>query len=58
MVKKKLYYTTDEVADICRVTKETVREWIKDGKLHGIKRGRSYLITEEDLKSYLEEAHG
>lgn len=52
------YYTTDEVADICRVTVETVREWIKDNKLNGVKRGRSYLITEEDLKTYLGEKHG
>lgn len=52
------FYTTDEVAAICRVTKETVREWIKDGKLNGIKRGRSYLIPENDLKNYLEAQHG
>lgn len=52
------YYTTDEVAAICRVKKETVREWIKDGKLNAIKRGRSYLIREYDLRNYLEEAHG
>ena len=52
------YYTTDEVALICRVKKETVREWIKDGKLCGIKRGRSYLISENDLRVYLEAQHG
>lgn len=55
---KAIYYTTDEVADICRVKVETVREWIKDSKLKGIKRGRAYLITEQDLKDYLEEQHG
>lgn len=52
------YYTTDEVAKICRVKKETVREWIKDGKLPGVKRGRSYLISEYDLRNYLEVRHG
>lgn len=52
------FYTTDEVAAICRVKKETVREWIKNGKLNGIKRGRSYLIPEVDLKTYLEVQHG
>lgn len=55
---KAIYYTTDEVADICRVKVETVREWIKDNKLKGIKRGRAYLIAEQDLKDYLEEQHG
>lgn len=52
------FYTTDEVADICRVTKWTVREWLKAGKLKGIKRGRSYLVSEASLKEYLEDQHG
>lgn len=52
------FYTTNEVAQICRVTKETVREWIKDNKIKAVKRGRSYLIAEEDLKEYLRETHG
>ena len=52
------YYTTDEVAEICRVTVWTVREWIKAGTLAATKRGRSYLISEFDLKRYLESKHG
>lgn len=52
------YYTTDEVAAICRVTVETVREWIKDNKLVATKRGRAYLISQTDLKRYLEARHG
>ena len=51
-------YTSDEVADICRVSVFTVREWIKAGKLVGVKRGRGYHITEADLKKFLEERHG
>lgn len=52
------FYTTDEVAVVCRVTKETIREWIKAEKLPAVKKGRSYLISEDDLKTYLEEQHG
>lgn len=52
------FYTTEEVAEICRVTKETVRDWCRTGKLKGTKRGRSYLIAEDDLKEYLEAQHG
>lgn len=52
------YYTADEVADICRVTVWTVREWIKADKLVGTKRGRAYLIAEQDLKDFLEDRHG
>ena len=59
MAKPKVtFLTADEVAAICRVTVYTVREWIKAGKLNAIKRGRSYLITEEDLTAYLKEKHG
>lgn len=53
-----VFYTTDEVARICRVTVWTVREWIKDNKMSATKRGRAYLISETDLKKYLEEKHG
>lgn len=52
------YYTTDEVAEICSVTVETVREWIKGKKMVGVKRGRAYLIKEVDLKKFLEERYG
>lgn len=52
------YLTADEVASICRVTVWTVREWIKEEKLKGVKRGRRYLIDEEDLRTYLKEKHG
>ena len=55
---KTKFYLTDEVAETCRVTKETVREWIKDGKLVAVKRGRKYLISEEDFKNFLEVRHG
>ena len=52
------YYTSEEVANICRVTVWTVREWIKADKIKGIKRGRSYLIAESDLRDFLETKHG
>lgn len=53
-------YTVDEVAAICRVTKWTVREWLKDPShpLVGIKPGTIWLIPEPNLKQYLEAKHG
>lgn len=51
-------YGVPEVAEICRVTEATVREWIKSGKLKALKPGRSYLIDEEDLRFFLKEKHG
>jgi len=56
-MKEKLY-STDEVAAITGRTIETVREWIKEGKLPATKRGRSYNINESDLKKFLEARHG
>ena len=59
MAKKKVkYYTTDEVAQITRVKKETVREWIRTDKIVAVWAGRSYLISEESLKTFLGEKHG
>jgi excisionase family DNA binding protein len=51
-------YTATEVAEICRVTVETVRAWIKEGKLKAKKPGREYLVDEVDLREFLEEKHG
>lgn len=53
-------YTVDEVADICRVTPYTVREWLKDPNhvLVGHKPGSKWLVTETALKTYLESTNG
>lgn len=51
-------YTCPEVAEICKVQPETVRQWIKDKKLPASKPGREYLIDEEDLRAFLKEKHG
>ena len=55
-------YTAEEVAEICRVSPWTVREWLKDDKhpLVGFKphvRSR-WLIPESNLKKYLETTNG
>lgn len=53
-------YTTEEVAEICRVTKWTVRQWLSDPDhpLKGIKPGAFWLIPEANLKAYLETTNG
>jgi excisionase family DNA binding protein len=42
-----------EVADIARVSVETVRYWIKQGKLPSIRPGRRRLVRREDLEGFL-----
>lgn len=53
-------FTVDEVAEICRVTPWTVREWLKDKShpLNGIKPAARWLVPESNLKNYLETLHG
>ena len=48
------FYTIPETAQALRVTPQTVRAWIKQGKLKGQRIGRPILITENNLKEFLQ----
>ena len=47
------FYTIPETAKALRVTPQTIRAWIKQGKLKGQRIGRPILITENNLKEFL-----
>ena len=47
------FYTIPEAAQALRVTPQTVRAYIKQGKLKGQRIGRPILITENNLKEFL-----
>lgn len=47
------FYTIPETAEALKVTPQTVRAYIKQGKLKGQRIGRPILITENNLKEYL-----
>lgn len=47
------FYTIPEVADTLRVTPQTVRAWIKQGRLKGQRIGRPILITERNIMDFL-----
>lgn len=47
------FYTIPEAAQVLRVTPQTVRAYIKQGKLKGKRVGRPILITENNLKEFL-----
>ena len=47
------FYTIPETAQALRVTPQTIRAWIKQGKLKGQRIGRPILITENNLKEFL-----
>jgi excisionase family DNA binding protein len=52
------FYTVQEVASILKVTKETVRAWINEGKLEAFKAGRSWRIRHSSLRDLVREQYG
>lgn len=45
-----------EVATICRTSPETVRFWIRSGRLPSVRPGRRRLISRADLNQFLERS--
>jgi len=46
-------YSLDELSKILEVSKVTLRGYIEQGRLKAVKVGRSYRVTEEDLREFL-----
>ena len=47
-------YTLEEVCDILKVTKRTMYNYIKAGKLKAVKMGKYWRVTEENLRAFVE----
>ena len=47
------FYTIPETAQALRVTPQTIRAWIKQGRLKSQRIGRPILITESNLLEFL-----
>lgn len=47
-------YDVKEVAQAFSLSVATVRKYIKEGRLKGAKFGKSYYMTEQAIKDYLE----
>lgn len=45
--------TPEEVAAEVRVTRRTVYEWLRNGKLPGLRAGRWWRVRREDLEAFL-----
>jgi excisionase family DNA binding protein len=50
------FYTIQETAEALKVTPQTIRAWIKQGKIKSQRIGRPILITENNLKEFLKES--
>lgn len=47
-------YTVQEIAQAMRVTPQTIRAWIKSGKLKAELVGKTYMISEQAIREYVE----
>jgi excisionase family DNA binding protein len=47
------FYTVQETADSLGVTSQTIRAWIKDGRLKCQRIGRPIYITEKNILEFL-----
>lgn len=46
-------YTLQEVADILKVTRQTIYNYVTAQKLRATKYGKEYRVTDEDLQEFI-----
>jgi len=46
--------TPEEAAERLAVSPKSIREWLRQGKLKGVKAGRLWRIRERDLEAFLD----
>jgi excisionase family DNA binding protein len=46
-------YTPEGAAEALLVSPKTIRDWLRTGKLKGIKIGRLWRVRESDLEEFL-----
>ena len=50
-------YTLQEVADILRVSRQTIYNYVTAKRLRATKYGKEYRVTEEDLQDFIKNGH-
>lgn len=50
------FYTIPETAQALKVTPQTIRAYIKQGKIKSQRIGRPIIITENNLKEFLKQS--
>ena len=48
-------YTPEEVAERLQLSEQTVRRWLREEKLKGVKLGSKWRIRERDIQELLKE---
>ena len=52
------FYTLKEVSDTIKIPENTIRIWLRSGRIEGVKIGRHWRITETALEKFLKEHTG
>ncbi|MBO8183419.1 MAG: helix-turn-helix domain-containing protein [Archaeoglobus sp.] len=47
--------TPDEVAERLAMSSKTVKDWLRSGKLKGVKLGKFWRVRPEDLDEFIRE---
>lgn len=50
------HWSVQEIADYLRVSDRTIRRWIEDGTLRGMRFGGVYRIADADLREFIKAA--
>lgn len=50
----KRYYTVGKIAQMLSMHPKTIQRYIREGKLHATKVGKSWQVQEHDLKAFME----
>lgn len=53
-IQKVKFYDTDEIGDILNLTRQSVVNYIHNGRIHGIKIGSHWHISQKSLNKFLE----
>lgn len=54
MAKEIEIYTLEEIQTMLQVTRRTLYNWIKGGKLKAFKVGKEWRVTGKDLQAFFE----
>jgi len=46
-------YTAPETAEILQLKTDTIRRYIRSGKLKGVKVGKAWLVAESEIKRFI-----
>lgn len=58
MAKDIEVYTLKELVDLLQVTRRTLYNWIKDGKLKAFRVGKGWRVTKEALEEFTQIGTG